>query len=170
MAVLYGAKLWQESRCNGTDLRYDTIGKNSEVFADGDPVTIASGVLKVVAAATDPIVGVVEKKQTMTSDNQTVAKVYPGFTPSFDGTIFLMGTNSDLTGNATNDATYYGLTGSTGAVQVNVSSGVTTTSSAQVEIVKVDPRNIGGSGSGSGLREVLVKFIRTPSVGGVATN
>jgi hypothetical protein len=40
----------------------------------------------------------------------------------------------------------------------------------QVMVLKVDPRGIGGSGANSGLREVLVKFVRTPSVGGIATN
>lgn len=157
-----GAKVYQENR-NESDYRYDAIGKNSEVFTSGDPVTVASGLLKVVAAATDAIVGVVAKTVTMASDNQTVAKVQPGYTPADEGSTFFMLTNADLTGNATNAGTFYGLTGATGAVLVDVTSGVTTTTSRQVEIVEVDPRNIGGTGAGSGLREVLVKFFRTPT-------
>ena len=100
----------------------------------------------------------------MSSTNQTVAKVYPGFIPAGDDTLFFMGTNADLTGNATNGGTFYGLSGATGAVVVDVTSGVTTTTSRQVEIIKVDPRNIGGTGAGSGLRECLVKFVKTPSI------
>jgi len=155
-------KVFKESR-NESDYNYDVFGKNSEVFTSGDPVTLASGLLKVVAAATDAIVGVVAKTQTMTSDNQTVAKVVPAYTPVDEGTTFLMLTNADLTGNATNAGTFYGLTGATGAVLVDVTSGVTTTTSRQVEIVEVDPRQLGGTGAGSGLREVLVKFFRTPT-------
>ncbi len=145
-----------------TDINYGIIGKNSEVIAFGDVLTVASGVVKVVAAATDPILGVAAKTQTMASDNQTVAKIQPGFIPAED-TVFFMYTNSDLTGNATNDGTYYGLTGATGAVVVDVVSGVTATTSRQVQIVKVDPNNVGGTGSGSGLRQSLVKFFRTPN-------
>jgi hypothetical protein len=77
-----------------------------------------------------------------------------------------MGTNSDLTDNATNYGTFYSVTGSTGAQLVDTNGGVKTTTSRQVMIVKVDPRGVGGSGSGSGLREVLVKFVRIPEFNG----
>ncbi len=98
----------------------------------------------------------------MASDNQTVAKIAPAYIPAED-TVFFMYTNADLTGNATNGGTYYGLTGATGAVVVDVTSGVTATTSRQVEIVQVDPYNKGGTGSGSGLRQCLVRFFRTPT-------
>lgn len=160
MAVLNGATVFQTVG-NPNNLRSDAIGKNSEVFASGDPVMLSSGVLAVVTG-TNAIVGVVVKKVTMASDNQTVAKVAPSYIPSDNQTIFLMGTNADLTGNATDPGTYYKLTGTTGAVKVDVASGVQVTSSRQVEIVKVDPRNVGGTGAGSGLREVLVRFVSTP--------
>lgn len=146
-----------------TDIRYDIIGKNSEAIVAGDVLTVASGLLKVVAAATDPILGVAAKTATMASNNQTVAPIiYPGYIPAED-TVFFMYTNADLTGNATNDGTYYGLTGASGAVVVDVTTGVTTTTSRQVQIVKVDPYNVGGTGSGSGLRQCYVKFFRTPN-------
>ena len=105
----------------------------------------------------------------MASDNETVAKVTPGYIPA-EGTVFLMGSNGDFTGNATDAGAYYKLAGATGAVQVDQSSGVQTTTSRIVEIVKVDPRGIGGTGAGSGLREVLVRFVKTPvlNVGGPA--
>lgn len=157
-----GAYVYQNGTLE-TDIRYDSIGKNSEVIAAGDVLTIASGLVKVVAAATDPILGVATKTATMASNNQTVAPIiYPGYIPA-ENSVFFMYTNADLTGNATNGGTYYGLTGGTGAVVVDVNGGVTSTTSKQVEIVKVDPRNIGGTGAGSGLRECLVKFVRTPS-------
>jgi hypothetical protein len=108
------------------------------------------------------MVGVVVKTQTMTSTNTTVAKVYPSFIPIYDDQLWLMGTDSDLTGDSTNGGTYYGLTGATGAQQVYVSNGVSTTTLRAVEIVKVDPFNKGGSGAGSGLRECLVRILKTP--------
>lgn len=162
MAItIYGAYVVQEGR-NESDFRYDTIGKNSEAITSADPLTIASGVLA-VAGTTDTIIGVAARTQTMTSDNQTVAKVTPAFTPIADSTIFLMGTNADLTGNATNGGTYYKLTAATtGTVQVDVTSGVQTTSNRVVEIVQVDPMNLGGTGAGSGLRTCYVRFVKTP--------
>lgn len=160
MVTIYGASVAQENR-NESDLRYDTIGKNSEAMTVGDPLTISSGVLQ-VAGTTDSITGVAAKTATMTSDNATVAKVTPAYVPA-DQTIFLMGTNADLTGNTTNGGTYYKLTAATtGTVQVDVTSGVQTTSSRVVEIVKVDPFNLGGTGAGSGLRTCLVRFVKTP--------
>lgn len=153
-----GAQLFQENR-NESDIRYDTIGKNSEVIAVNDILCISSGVLKVGTIA---IVGVAVKGQTLTSSNQTVAKVYPGYIPVDNNTIFLMGTNSDLTGNATNGGTFYKVTGATGAQLVDVTAGTVTGSDRTVEIVKVDPFNEGGTGAGSGLRKVLVRFVNTP--------
>lgn len=157
-ATYNGALLWQENR-NESDYRSDAIGKNSEVFATGDIVSLSSGVLKV---GTIGIVGVVAKTVTMASTNQTSAKVAPSYIPVDNNTLFLMSTNSDLTGNATDPGTYYMVTGGTGAQKVNVSGGVATGSSRTVEIVKVDPYNEGGTGSGSGVRKVIVRFVNTP--------
>ena len=167
MAILYGAQVYQELG-NPSNARYDEIGNNSEAFTTGDPVVQTTSGLA-VASATSVIAGVALKTVTMASDNETVAKVSPGIVPS-ENTVFLMGTNSDLTSNVVDIGTYYKLTGSTGTIQVDVTSGVQTTTSRIVEIVKVDPRNIGGTGSGSGLRECLVRFVKTPvlNVGGPA--
>lgn len=157
-AILYGARLWNTGG-NSANYRGDVLGKNSEVFASGDLVQLTSGLLNV---GTVTCVGVVAKTATMTSTNQTVAKVSPLIIPVTEDTIFLMGTNSDLTGNATDAGTYYPVTGATGAQQVNVSAGVVTGAARTVEIVKVDPENIGGTGSGSGLRRCLVRIVKTP--------
>lgn len=160
MSTIYGATVYNENR-NESDLSYNAIGKNSEVIALNDPLTIASGVLS-VAGTTNTVVGVAAQSATMTSNNQTVAKVTPGYVPAYDSTIFLMGTNADLTGNATDGGTYYKLAGTTGVVQVDVTSGVQTGANRVVEIVEVDPLSIGGTGAGSGLRNVTVRFVKTP--------
>lgn len=162
--VIYGAFVNQE-RNNESNIFYDAFGKNSEAFTRGDLVGVASGLMRVITATaageTVPVTGIAIKTATMTSTNQTVAKVSPGYIPA-DETIFLMGTNSDLTGNATNGGTYYGVTGTTGVQQVDVATGVTTGASRVVEVVQVDPFNEGGTGSGSGLRKVLVRIVKTP--------
>jgi hypothetical protein len=175
--ALKGAQLWQ-TQGNASNLRYDILGKDSEVVAVGDPLTISSGVLKVVSAATDPIVGVAAKAITaaqMGADNDTV---YVPYIPVDDTTVWLMGTIADCTDNETNGGVYYKLctsatatyTAPTGALVVDITAGAQTTTGIQVMVLKVDPRGIGGSGANSGLREVLVKFMRTPTVGGVTTN
>ena len=160
MATLYGAKLWQEAYGQGSpDYRYDIIGNNSEDFDTGDPVSINTTNELIVTTGTLAVVGVAVKDQTLASDNETVGLVTPAFIPSEDH-VWLMGTNSDLTSNATDYGKYYKLTGASGLVQVDVSSGVQDDNDRHVMIVKVDPRGIGGTGSGSGVREVLVKFIK----------
>ena len=168
MGILYGAQVFQEGT-KESNARYDVIGKNSEAFTVGDVVTIDNTNGLKVAGATDVVAGVVIKTVTMTSDNQTVAKVCPAYIPA-ENTVFLMGSNADFTGNVSDPGDYYKLTGTTGAQQVDGTSGVQTTTSRIVEIVKVDPKNIGGTGSGSGLRELLVRFVKTPilNVGGPA--
>lgn len=151
---IFGATVYQESQ-NGSNTRYDVLGKDSEVFAVGDVVTIASGVVKVVAAATDPILGVSTKVATMPATNDTV---YQPYIPADGGTVFLMGANATLTDNETSAGVFYGITGATGAQQINVSGSATTTTSRQVVIVKVDPNNVGGT---EGPQEALVRFVST---------
>lgn len=153
-STIFGATVLQEGQ-NGSNSRYDVLGKNSEVIASGDILTISSGVAKVVAAATDPILGVATKKATMPATNTTVS---PAYIPADGGTVFLMGCNAALTDNKTDGGKFFGLTGATGAQQVNVSGGVTTTTSRQVVIVKVDPNNVGGT---EGPQEVAVRFVST---------
>lgn len=157
--TLYGAQPWNPND-EELDLNYDAFGKNSEVFTLYDPVTYGSGQLQ-VAGTTNAIAGIVASTQTMTSTNVTVAKVQPGYIPVSEDTVFLMGTNADLTGNGTDIGTFYKLTAATtGTVQVDVTSGVQTTTSRNVMIKMVDPQNIGGSGAGSGLRQCLVVFVK----------
>ena len=162
--ALYGAVV-QQTNQNESDYRYDTLGKNSEVFAVGDLLTVTgtAGVLK-VAGATDVIVGISAKAQTMSSTNQTVAKVYPAYIPISTDTIFLMGCNTALTGNATDGGTYYKITGTTGVQQVDTTSGVQTTTSRVVEIVKVDPNQAGD------LTQAAVRIIKTPYTNVAATS
>ena len=156
-ATIYGAQLAtapdEASNFDGGRV----IGKNSEVFTAGDVVTIASGVLD-VAAATSQVYGVVQKTETMASDNESVAKVKPSVQVPDYAYEYLMGTNADLA--ATSVGTYYKLTGTTGAMQVDVSAGAMTGTAAIVECSKVDPFNEGGSGSGSGLRQGYFRFIK----------
>lgn len=136
------------------------IGKNSEVFTQNDPVTIdASHGLK-VAGTTDKVYGFIQKTQTMASTNETVAKVKPSVLVPDLSYEFLMGTNADLD-PLTSPGAYYKLTtATTGAVQVDVTSGVQTTTNRVVECTGVDPLNEGGTGSGSGLRQGKFRLVK----------
>lgn len=159
--TIYGAQPYNYSTAEA-DLNYDAIGKNSEAFTSYDPVTYSSGQL-IVAGTTNAIAGVVAKTATMTSTNAgtTGARVAPGYFPVTETTEFLMGTNSDLTGNATDVGTFYKLTANTtNTVQVDVANGVQTTTNRVVMIKKVDPFNEGGTGAGSGLRKAVVVFVK----------
>lgn len=161
MSIIYGASVQKSGKLQ-TNYAYDAIATNSATFTVGDPLTISSGLLS-VAGTTNTIVGIAAKTQTFASDNQTNAKIAPAYTPISEDELYYMGTNADLTGNATDGGTYYKLsTGTTAVVQVDVTSGVQTGANRVVEIVKVDPFNHGGTGSGSGLREVLVRIVKTP--------
>ena len=155
MATTYGAAPFKYSNPE-RNMESDAIGANSAQFTVNDPVTYASGLLE-VATATSEIVGVAASSVTMASNNQTVAQVAPSYVPADENTIFLMGTNANLTGNATDVGTYYKLTGTTGVVQVDVVSGVQTTTSRVVMIKKVDPFNDGS------LNKCLVVFVKRPA-------
>lgn len=156
--TIYGATIAKSPVLENNFDGGKVIGNNSEVFTSGDPVTISSGFLQ-VAGTTDVIYGIVQKTQTMASDNETVAKVKPVVLVPDLGYEFLMGTNADLA--ATNVGTYYKLTAATtGAVQVDVSAGAMTGTARVVECTAVDPFSEGGSGSGSGLRQGLFRFVK----------
>ncbi len=151
-STIFGATVYQRP-VNESNIRYDVLGADSEVFALGDILTVDSGVASIVDAASEPILGVCAKSVTMPSTNDTV---YVPFIPANEGTIFLMGANATLTDNETSYGVFYGITGATGAQQINVSGGATTTTSRQVVIIKVDPNNVGGT---EGPQEALVQFV-----------
>lgn len=155
MGQIFGFSVYNEGN-NGSLTRYDTNGATSTVFAVGDVCGISSGKL-VLATGTTVNVGVAAAKQA----SSTTSAVLP-YIPITDSTIFLAGTNADLTDNKTDGGTYYHISGATGVQVVDVTAGVATTTGRQVEIVKVDPLGNGGSGSGSGLRQVLCRLINTP--------
>ena len=138
------------------------IGSNSQVFTAGDPVTIdAQGYLAVQTAVTttSPVYGVVLTTQTMSATNvSTVPPVKPICFTVEQEYEFLMGTNADLTGS--NIGVYYKLTGATGAVQVDVTSGAQTSTSRVVVCTEVDPNALGGTGANSGARQGLFKFVK----------
>lgn len=167
MAVPFGATLYESNKTE-TDYNYDLIGKNSEAFTVGDPITNATAGQARVAGTTDAIVGICAKTVTMTASNAgtTGARVMVPYIPVDEKTQFLMQTNSDLTGNATDGYTYYKLTANTtNTVQVDTTNSAQTTTSRVVMIRKVDPFNDGTSGTnGVGLRTAVVTFVKIPDL------
>lgn len=161
--TIYGAQL--KSTPSGS-VNYDSsiIGKNSEVIALGDILTVdISDGLK-VAGATDSVIGVANKIVTMASNNETVAKVKPSYTVIDQDYEFLMGTNADLSALTSVGAYYKLVAGGTGAQQVDVTAGAQTTTNRVVMCTGVDPAQAGGTGAGSGLRQGLFKFVKVFNV------
>lgn len=150
--AIYGASV-QTSPTMETNYDSNAIGMNSAVFAVGDILTMdASNGLK-VAGATTSVIGVSATSATMSATNQTVGLVKPAYIPVDQDTEFLMGTNSALSA-LTSIGAYYKITGTTGAMQVDVASGVQTTSSRVVVCTGVDPQGIGDPTQG------LFKFVK----------
>ena len=160
--TLYGAIPFKNP-VNERNLTYDVIGKNSTQFTYGDVCTLSTDGLY-VATATDSVYGVyLGNGITTASNNETVAMVKPPIVPIDQDTEFLMGTNADMSA-LTSVGAYYKLTGTTGAMQVDTNSGAQTTTNRVVMCTKVDPNAIGGTGSGSGLRQGLFKFVKVFNV------
>ena len=154
--TLYGAKV-RKSPTNETNYASDIIGKNSEVFAVGDILTIDSSNGLEVAGATDSVIGVSAFAGTMAGTNQTVAKVKPAYVPIDMDTEFLMGCNLALTPLTSVGAYYSLVAGGTGAQQVDVNTGVRTTTNRVVMCTKVDPDGLGTSDS---LKQGYFKFVK----------
>lgn len=163
MATYYGAQLLNSPTVE-TLFDSNAIGKNSEVIAVNDILTMdASDGLK-VAGATDSVIGVAQRTITMSSSNETVAKVKPSYLPISQDYEFLMGTNADLSALTSIGAYYKLVAGGTGAQQVDVTAGVQTTTNRVVMCTGVDPYQVGGTGAGSGLRQGIFKFVKVFNV------
>ena len=154
--TIYGAQV-VKSPTRETNYASGIIGKNSEVFAVGDILTIdASHGLK-VAGATDSIIGISATAATMTATNETVALVTPAYVPIDQDTEFFMGCNLALTPLTSVGAYYSLVAGGTGAQQVDVNAGVRTTTNRVVMCTKVDPYGLGTSDS---LKQGYFKFVK----------
>ena len=156
--TIYGFELYT-TPTNPINYTHRSIGKNSEAFTSGDPVTDgANGLL--VAGTTNQVFGVVVKTATMAASNETVAKVKPYFIPVDQDYEFLAGCNADLDPLASLGVFYKLTAATTGTLQVDVNSGAVATSDRVVVCTGVDPLNEGGTGAGSGLRQGLFKFVK----------
>ncbi len=157
--TLYGAQV-TTSPNNPTNTDGGRVyGSNNAVFTANDLVTTDGANGLWVALSTSDIYGVVLKTQTMASTNATVAKVAPICFPADQSYEWLMGTNADLS-PLTSVGQYYKITGTTGIQQVDVTSGAMTGTARQLICTAVDPQGLGGTGSGSGLRQGLFKFVQ----------
>lgn len=118
--------------------RADTIGKNSEVFAVMDPVSVDANGFLIVATAGVKVLGYCNKAVTMASDNQTVAKVKPPYLPA-EGRVMLG--ESDQAWTQTDVGAYADLTGTTGSMQLNFLAG----STGQFYVMEGDPLGTGST-------------------------
>jgi len=162
--TIHGARLWNtpsEAVVNHAAL---FIGSNSTVYSKGDVVAQEGGQLVLKGATSSPgIVGVVLRTQTMSDTNITVAKVYPRYIDVTQKELsFLMGCNTDMTAISSVGLTFAIHSDGTTAIQqvdtsVVLGSGLT---DAEVICLEVDPQAEGGSGSGSGLRQGVFRFVK----------
>lgn len=98
------------------------IGKNSEVFSKGDPVTIDSDGFLIYATAGTKVLGFSLEDVTMTSSNQTVAKYSPQYVPALGVKMIYL---ADQACTQTDLGQYADLVGTTGATLMNLNSGAT---------------------------------------------
>lgn len=111
-------KFYQEPE--GRGVGFPVIGKNSEQFSKADPVTIDSDGFLTVATAGDKIIGWCTEDVTMASDNQTVAKYKPEYVIA-SGQLMVISGDQDLT--QTDVGAYADISGTTGAIAVNLVAG-----------------------------------------------
>lgn len=119
----------------------DQIGKNSEVFALGDAVVLASGFLR-ASAAGEAVLGFANQALTMASNNETVAMATVEFVPAYPNRQFECDFSAAVT-QATAVGFYADLTGGTGAQQLDQSTLSSTT--GQFFVTKLDPRGEGST-------------------------
>jgi hypothetical protein len=134
------------------------IGTNSEVFKKGEIVSFASGFLTINTGNLNPA-GIVDASKTMSSDNQTVAKVEVPFYPANTDMTFEM--DFDEAESVAYQGYNYVLTGAVGAQLVDASSHSATV--GVVELLKLDPRREGSTTRG------LFRFSRLVSGNTIAT-
>jgi hypothetical protein len=115
---------------------FPIIAKNSEAFHKGDPVMVASGFL-LVATATSKILGWCDADFTATADNQTVAKLCPTYVPATEEVKMLI--TPDQTFAQTDVGLYADISGTTGAIAVNLAGG----GNGQLYVHGVDPMGSG---------------------------
>ena len=111
---------------------------NSAIIDFGDFVKIDSNGFLSQVAAGDKIQGVyVEAKKTVTSDNQTVAKVTGKWEPNIDSMVFELTANQACT--QTDLGQYSDVIVTSNAYTVNLNSGAT----GQLELIDFDPNRDG---------------------------
>jgi hypothetical protein len=112
----------------------DIIGNNSEVFAPADPVSIDANGNLIVATAGVKVIGFATDDVTMSSSNETVAKVKPNYIPAYQG-VKMVYTADQAAVTADDIGEYCDLTGTTGAIQMDLTGGT----SGQFIILEADP-------------------------------
>ena len=112
------------------------IGKSSEVFAKGDPVSIDTDGFLIYSTAGSKIIGFSLEDVTMSATNGTVAKYCPQWVPSL-GVKMVYKSDQDCT--QTDVGAYADLVGTTGATQINLAAGAT----GQFLVLAFNPDGLG---------------------------
>lgn len=135
--MAYLEKFYRNPLLEGTGVA--VIGKNSEQFTKGDPVTIdANGFLIVATSSGEKILGFALEDKTCASDNQTVAKYAIQYVPAL-GVQMIYQADQDCV--QTDIGAYADVTGTTGAIRMNLSAGAT----GQFIVLGFNPDGLGDS-------------------------
>lgn len=120
----------------GANVGEPIIANNSAQFTKGDPVTIDANGNLIVSTAGDKVLGYALEDVTVDSDNETVAKYCPQY---LEAEGVEMAFTADQAATQTDIGAYADLTGTTGAIQMNLAAGAT----GQFIVLKIDPYNTG---------------------------
>lgn len=115
------------------------IGANSEVFASADPVAIDADGFLIVATAGIKVLGYATDDVTMTSTNESVAKVKVNYVPAVHGV--QMQYTADQACTDTDLGAYADLSGTTGAIAINLAAG----DNGQFLVLAYDPEEDGST-------------------------
>jgi len=141
---MYGAKYVGNLQSGTAPVAKRFLIKATEVIAKGDWLTIedATGKVDVVAAATEPLVGIANETVTGNAGGTNKVEVVL----ALPGTMFIMDNDNDAETFAQDDVgEWHGVTGSTGAQQINTDSdgAAPTSSKCQLLCLEYNPQGHG---------------------------
>lgn len=105
-----------------SDMGYPVIAANSTTFSKADPLTINASGFLIVATAGTKIIGFSLEDVTTTSTNQTVAMYCPQYVKAQGVVMAFTADQAAVQGDV---GGYADLSGTTGAIQINLATGAT---------------------------------------------
>jgi len=167
---LYGFSLYKSPTFSANE-EYPVIGANSIAFTAGDPVIVSGGfAITQIVVGSQPLLGIAAKTVTMSSTNQTVAKVTVPIIPIDQAYTFLAGADGELSAT-TGPGAFFAISvdGPTGQYVGVVAATAVAFAGATTSCVllAVDPQGLGTTGVGGGSRQGLFRFTKSVNNSGL---